>query len=482
MDVLNLYPSPRVRMQLHLNPISSSVMVPRDSIKTRAGSTENLMNLNRTAAEILVMCDGSITGERILVRLCNQYGKPVEEKRPWVRDFLIQVQGLGLLDFSETPTPGGPSISVTGSFTHPTPAHATVELLSRCDLRCRHCYYEASPEADEVMPYERAAELFELLSRHGVLGIELTGGEALIHPDFQRIFRCAVQTYETVALLTTGTHISDGIADLIASYREQVVVSVSLDAPSAEIHDAFRGAKGAFDRTCAGIRRLSKRGVVSRVSMSVFEDNKWLIENTLILARELGARLFTYEKVEPFGRGRELEIRFTADEYARYADYEKDLHRKYASFIGMMTTEQMARYNQQHNCGAGWRSVAISPLGVVRPCVMAPKGFMDLGNIFTQSYEEVFGSPLVRRLMELRAPVKGTTCPPDCKSRYFCRGCFVRGFRTNTVSAPRTCSWIKDNMMGGHLNSLIELEAVSGMPRAEESIDHADGHRGGDRA
>jgi len=451
-------------MRLHRNPITSTLIVPKDATditSSRIGTRENLMDLNKTAAEVLSLSNGSITGNEIVARLCRQYREPEEKWRPKIKTFLQHVHDLGLLEFSNVPVWDGPSIVTTGNFSYPTPVHVTVELLSKCNLKCKHCYYNASPTANAMMPYDRSVQLFELLRQQGVYGIELTGGEVLIHPDFKRIFTRAVETFDVVAILTNGTHLSEEMVDMIAAHKERVLVSVSLDGPVPEIHDNFRGSKGAFDRTCRGIQRLSDRGVVVRVSMSVFEDNKWLIEDTLLLARQLGARWFNYEKVEPFGRGRHLDISFTPEEQMRFMEYEKNLHTQYADFIGIMTAEQMARYNKEHNCGAGWRSVAINPYGIVRPCVLTPQGLMDLGNIFTQSYEEIFNNHLVLNLMKLYAPVKNENCHPQCKNRYFCKGCFLRGLKSNLQLAPRVCRWVKENKLEEYVKKLDELETIS---------------------
>lgn len=459
MEKHQRYPVLKEDTRIHLNPYKSVLACPTVKMSETTSTYKDELEMNKTSAEIILMCDGTKTDKEIVHDLCERYGEDPHNHKEWIEDFFESLVKYDVLEF--LPLPQKRPINVTGSFEFPTPLHAVIELLAQCNLKCAHCYRGSAPEVKDIMPYEKAIELLDLLRAKGVIGIELTGGEITIYPNFKKIFCKAVEMFNTVGLLTNGTMINDELAELFGQYKDKLIISISLDGPNGEIHDKFRGVKGAFNRTCQGIRKLAAQGIMVRVAMSVFEENKWMVEDTILLAKELGAKLFSYSYVESFGRGSQVVFTPKSEDAEKIYEYERSIHEKYAGFVAVLTEDQMARNNQEKNCGAGWRSITINPFGDVRPCAMFPQKLMDLGNLFNQDYDEVFSSSMAKSLFAVHSPVKSDKCPSTCKSRLYCKGCVLRAIESNSRNKIGVCTWIRHNELTIAVNQMREEKMLN---------------------
>lgn len=94
--------------------------------------------------------------------------------------------------------------------------------------------------------------------------------------------------------------------------------------------------------------------------------------------RDLGAKAFSYNWVDDFGRGRDIvHPTKDAEQHRKFMEYEQHVIDEFKDLIPIIPYER----KRAANCGAGWKSIVISPFGEVRPCALFPKEF-SLGNIF----------------------------------------------------------------------------------------------------
>lgn len=109
-----------------------------------------------------------------------------------------------------------------------------------------------------------------MLFDNGVLTCEITGGEILSIQTPMRFLTMCVKV-QKVAVLTNGTLMRKESLKLLKTYKQKIIVGISLDSVNSEVHDSFRGRKGSFAQTCKTIKLLSDHGIFVRVAMSVFE-------------------------------------------------------------------------------------------------------------------------------------------------------------------------------------------------------------------
>ena len=157
------------------------------------------------------------------------------------------------------------------------PVGAVYEATMRCNLHCEFCYVgdllNIEGEWRQELALDTLAKAFP--DRSG-FQISLTGGEIFMRKDIMSVLDLFRQKgYACGYLTTNGTIINDERADALADLASAGFlrhISVSIDGPGA-LHDAARGLKGTFERTCAGLRRLQaaakRKGAPLRVSITL---------------------------------------------------------------------------------------------------------------------------------------------------------------------------------------------------------------------
>ncbi len=118
-------------------------------------------------------------------------------------------------------------------------------LTRRCNLKCLHCYAQATARAapDELSPTEALA-LLQDLKDFGVPVVLFSGGEPLLRPDLLELVAWTVKAGMRAVISSNGTlitpEVARGLQGLGVSY-----VGISLDG-NEETHDRFRGQPGAY--------------------------------------------------------------------------------------------------------------------------------------------------------------------------------------------------------------------------------------------
>lgn len=156
------------------------------------------------------------------------------------------------------------------------PVGIVYESTMRCNLHCEFCYVGSllniEGEWRQELPLEMLKRAFP--DQDG-LQISLTGGEIFVRKDIistLELFRD--KGYVCGYLTTNGTAITEERAEAMAHLATRGFlkhISVSIDGPP-EVHDEARGAKGTFERTAQGLKRLQdaakRTGAPLRVSIN----------------------------------------------------------------------------------------------------------------------------------------------------------------------------------------------------------------------
>jgi MoaA/NifB/PqqE/SkfB family radical SAM enzyme len=83
------------------------------------------------------------------------------------------------------------------------PVSVMIELLTRCNLACEHCYLPS--HSNSGISFDRVKLLLYELKELGVINVSLTGGEIFIRDDLLEIIKVARSLYIRVFLLSNGT-------------------------------------------------------------------------------------------------------------------------------------------------------------------------------------------------------------------------------------------------------------------------------------
>jgi len=327
------------------------------------------------------------------------------------------------------------------------------EVTRRCRYACRHCRANAYPDAgEEELSTEQCKRILSGVADFGKCVIILTGGEPMEHDDIYELIRYGRGLGLRVVMATSGYLIDD---DSIVKLKKVgvSVLSFSLDGSSAETHDAFRGAKGAFETVVSAAETARRAGVRFQINTTISKINADEVVGISELAKRLGAYCFNPFILVPTGRGKEIE-----DTILDPVEYEallgELLRMKLKGEIAVRVTcaPQFARVCWQANdrrlvedvsgCMGGRGFGFISYKGDVQTC-----GFLDVsaGNLVENGFD--FGriwleSEFLSQIRD-RSSYKGSC--GICEYVGVCGGCRARAFAMSGdyLAADPICDYKK---------------------------------------
>jgi MoaA/NifB/PqqE/SkfB family radical SAM enzyme len=167
------------------------------------------------------------------------------------------------------------------------PSTADVFLTRACNLRCSHCFSQGGRPLRNELSLEEWVSVLNQLGEMGVLQVRLNGGEPFMHRRIFDILAHLGHMRFRKIILTNGTMLNEKAVDALVD--GDITPTVSLDGPTAKVHDDFRGVPGAFDRTLRGLKLLDKKRVMYGINTCVHSGNIAKIEDMIQLAIKFGA-------------------------------------------------------------------------------------------------------------------------------------------------------------------------------------------------
>jgi pyruvate-formate lyase-activating enzyme/TusA-related sulfurtransferase len=141
-----------------------------------------------------------------------------------------------------------------------------------CNLHCDYCCVRSSPTAPRrELGLARVQQIASEAAELGVEEIFVTGGEPFLLENIAEILvACAVAAPTTV--LTNGMLFTGRRAERLRKLpRDRIVMQISLDSDTPELHDSHRG-QGTWARTCEGIALARSMGFRVRLAATVSTD------------------------------------------------------------------------------------------------------------------------------------------------------------------------------------------------------------------
>lgn len=181
------------------------------------------------------------------------------------------------------------------------------ETTQACDLACRHCRASAQPEHN---PAElTTAEGRHLLRQAASLGTPifiLSGGDPLKRADLFDLIRTGANLGLRMATIPAATPLL--VEPVVARLKESGLsqMALSLDFPTAELHDSFRGVPGAFARTMQAIAWAHKRDLALQINTTICARSAPHLEEMVRLVKTLDVVFWEVFFLVPMGRGVDL--------------------------------------------------------------------------------------------------------------------------------------------------------------------------------
>jgi radical SAM/Cys-rich protein len=136
-----------------------------------------------------------------------------------------------------------------------------VNVGKLCNQTCSHCHVDAGPDRKESMTRKVAEQVIELLRRHTIPTLDITGGAPELNPNFRwmveqarSLGRHVIDRCNLTVLLIAGQR---DLARFLAEHGVEIVASLPSFRPSGT--DAQRG-EGVFDKSIEAMRKLNALG------------------------------------------------------------------------------------------------------------------------------------------------------------------------------------------------------------------------------
>ncbi|MEH6905434.1 TIGR04053 family radical SAM/SPASM domain-containing protein [Neobacillus drentensis] len=183
------------------------------------------------------------------------------------------------------------------------------ELTRACQLKCLHCRADAQYKRDpRELSFEEGKNLIDQIYEMNNPMLVFTGGDPLMREDVFDIAKYAVEKGVRVSMTPSAT--PNVTKEAIEKAKEVGLArwAFSIDGPTAEIHDHFRGTAGSFDLTMEKIQYLHEVGLPIQINTVISRYNIEYLDDMAKMVESLGCVLWSVFFLVPTGRGQESDM------------------------------------------------------------------------------------------------------------------------------------------------------------------------------
>lgn len=277
-----------------------------------------------------------------------------------------------------------------------TPFTVIWEMTRACDLRCVHCRADAQPLRDRSeLTTDEGRTLLGQIRDLGSPVFVITGGDPLKRPDLFELIDHGVAIGLNVAVTPSGTPLFTPGAVRRLHDAGVKRIAVSLDGPTAAVHDEFRQQPGSYGWTVAGIRAAAERGLPVQINTTVTRRTREQLPAMAALVRELGAVMWSVFFLVTVGRARTAD-QLEPDEYEEIFGYLYELSKASPFAVRTTAAPHYRRYVLQQQRQEKRDGVATGPQARVAGMVDMPRALRGVtdgnGLAFISHTGEVFPS------------------------------------------------------------------------------------------
>ncbi len=287
------------------------------------------------------------------------------------------------------------------------PYLCTIELTSRCNFHCPHCYLGSkSPSQD--LEFNIVRSLLKQIQMMRIQRVQLTGGEIFLREDLEDIIRIAYDLGLEVELTTNGSlisDISDGFLNLLEKFIKKIQITVY--GLKEETYSCFsRNPASVLKKVLLAIDMLQRKdSSIIELAFTITPYNYKEVEDFSRFAEEKGLK-HKIGKTLPIGLAEEDKSLSSAC----YTTFIEDMERTYLKKPGLIFRPRA--------CAAD--KIVILDNGGVTICPLRRKPKFMLGNIYSQSLENIWYQKAIPFLTSLH--VDNLEVCKMCELKYLCGG------------------------------------------------------------
>ncbi len=279
------------------------------------------------------------------------------------------------------------------------PLKVYFDMTYRCNLTCRHCITASSPYADvsNELSTPRILELIDEMAAAGIQQIAVGGGEPLVHPDWQKIFKYITNAGIPLVVTTNGVLLNERNVQALKTIVP-AEMRVSFDG-GRYFHNSLRG-RDNYDKALRGLQTLIQNGfnAVARYTYCNGADPE--LENMFQDIAATGCKSIKIALLKKAGRAQHEPDLMPQSGDAGLAYWLLGLGKKYGLTVQLSsddfpidftaTNDTKLRQKGRGHCGAGFDTAYVSPQGHVLSCVTMPNH--SFGQLHYQPFAEAWQS------------------------------------------------------------------------------------------
>ncbi|PIE64161.1 MAG: selenobiotic family peptide radical SAM maturase [Desulfobacterales bacterium] len=294
-------------------------------------------------------------------------------------------------------------------------------ITQSCELNCRHCYDRS--QRKDVSLVEGTAlldQFYTFCDHYHVRGqVTFTGGNPILHPQFERLYRAAHERGFKTALL--GNPVNRTILEKIIEIQMPEFYQISLEG--LEPHNNYIRGNNHFQRSIKFLDLLKELDIYSMVMLTLTKAN---LDQVLPLAEMLRDRVdsFTFNRLAMVGEGASLvsvepeTFRGFLVRYQKAAE-ENPIMRRKDNFFNLLSYQNNQFFTggcTGYGCGAAFNFVSVLPDGQVHACRKFPSPIGDLNH---QDFISIYESETAVKYRS------GSSSCFQCEIKPVCGGCLA---------------------------------------------------------
>lgn len=305
-----------------------------------------------------------------------------------------------------------------------------IEILDKCNLKCKHCSTEACQEKNTFMEMETYERIIEECIELGLKKVFVSGGEPLIHPNLLKMIEFAKNKKLSVRVYSCGV---DYIDNKYCGFNDEYFIklkNIGVDRIIFSMHgienahNYITDNKIAYQCLIETIKNCKKADLEFEIHTVPMSNNYKECDKIIENAKELGAKRVSLLRLVPQGRLRKNNLLLmNRKQYQEFRDIANNILLKHKDFVRIGHPFNVLLNHCEQICNAGKNKILLDVYGNCYPCEafkIVLKG--NTSNYFEHSIEYIWNNDVI--LNKLRNKKIPSECE-DCNVKEKCMGgCF----------------------------------------------------------
>lgn len=197
------------------------------------------------------------------------------------------------------------------AFADGIPISGTFELTPRCNFNCKMCYIhlkaEDIPKHGQEMTAAEWLRIAQEAKEAGTTWVCATGGEPLLHPEFETIWKGLAEMGFFLTLQTNASLITGRVVELLEQYPPRQV-KITLYGTTDAVYKAVCGVENSFTRVNDGVHALMSMGIPVELVSTIIRQNQDDLQNMAYYAARHRLKWIPTASIKPSLRGADVDV------------------------------------------------------------------------------------------------------------------------------------------------------------------------------